>query len=78
MDDQIRSRIWRQLPEIPSNTARDKSIVTDPLPIQLRIELLEITDGENNPIPAPVTLELTKKIPSDESRGSAQEKFHGE
>ncbi len=78
MDDQIMSGIWRKLPEIPRNTARKKSIVADPLPIQLRVELLEITDRENNPTPAPVTLELTKKIPSDESRGSAQEKFHGE
>ena len=78
MDDKIWSGIWRKLPEIPSNTARDESIVGDPLRMQLRMELLRITDRQDDPMPPPVTMEPHQEIPSDESRGSGQEKFHGE
>ena len=77
MDDKIWSGIWRKLPEISGDTARDESIVGDPLPMQLRMELLRITDRQNDPAPPPFSMESHQEIPSDESRGSGQEKFHG-
>jgi len=76
MNDKIWSGIWRKLPEISGDTARDESIIGDPLPMQLRKELLRITDRQNDPAPPPFTMESHQEIPSDESRGSGQEKFH--
>ena len=77
MDDKIWSGIWRELPEIFGNIAQGESIVGDPLPMQLRMEFLRITYRQDDPMPPPVTMEPHQKIPSDESRRSGQEKFHG-
>ena len=80
MNHQIGSHARRELPEIAGDSTDQQAAAPlffqNPLTLKLCAKLLRIPNRKNDAAPAGIAMKLKQQIPSDESRGAGQQKFH--
>ena len=77
MNHQIGPCIGRKLPEVTGHPEDVKPfILHDPLSRKLSPQLGGITHGKNNPPPPGILRDAQQEVPTDESRGTGDQKLH--